>query len=388
MKKRQPLLIGILLFVSSWAVAQTRVNVAHLAPFADTLNGTAVSVEVNGAEVLTDFRFKDVSGYVELSGPGMAAGTTDLAVFAPPGAETPAITATVGLNADTDYTVAAIGDGANQPLALLPLVDDNSAPDAGNVKVRVVHTAPFAADLADTAVSIRLDSGDIVNNLSSVEFAQSSDYFQLPAGTYDLQVATVDGSTALIDLAPVTLPDGAIVTIFAVGGINQPLGAVAIFGDGSSARLALETDFSNINSGLNGAWASSDTSSQGFMIEVLPDREEIFLAWFTYDTMLPDDSASAVVGAPGQRWYSAQGPYTGGTATLDLVLTSNGLFVDPTVADMSDAGTIGTITIRFISCSAAELSYSLLGSGLSGTLTLDRIAADNVAVCEALALTE
>ena len=389
MKKRQPLYIGLLLLVSSLAVAQTRVNVAHLAPFADTLGGTAVSVEVNGNQVLTGFQFKDVSGYVELSGAGMAPGSTDLGVFAPPGADEPAIAATVDLDADTDYTVAAIGDGANQQLALFPLVDDNSAPGAGNVKVRVFHAAPFADTLEATAVSIRLDSGDVVNNLNSVEYAQSSGYFELPADTYDLQVASVDGSATFIDLAPVTLPEGAIVTIFAIGdGVNQPLGALAVFGDGSSLRLPLETDFSGINAGLNGAWASSDTNSQGFMIEVLSEREEIFLAWFTYDTTPPLDSATAVVGAPGQRWYSAQGAYSGGSATLDMVLSSNGIFTSAAEADILADGQVGTINIRFISCSEAELSYNLLSSGLSGTLSLQRIASDNVAVCEALAVTE
>ncbi len=224
------------------AYADTRVNVEHFAPFAATLAGTAVSVNVNGAEALPNVVFNQVSGYVTLSGPGVAPGNTLLEVFAPPGAPSPAITASVNLAADTDYSVAAIGDGTNQPLALLPLVDNNTAPSAGNVKIRVVHAAPFSNVLANTAVSVRTEAGAIVNGLASVQFAQDSGFFEVPAGTYDLKISTPDGATTLINPAPVALPAGTIVSLFAVGdGSNQSLGITAVFGDGTSAALPLQT---------------------------------------------------------------------------------------------------------------------------------------------------
>ena len=224
------------------ANADTRVNVEHFAPFAATIAGTAVSVDVNGAQALPNVVFNQVSGYVTLSGPGVAPGSTMLEVFAPPSsAGPPAIMATVDLAADTDYSVAAIGDGSNQPLALLPLVDDNGAPAPGNVKIRVVHAAPFSSVLADTAVSVRTEAGDIVNGLSSVQYAQNSGFFEVPAGTYDLKISTPDGATTLINPAPVALPAGAVVSLFAVGdGSNQPLGITAVFGDGTSASLPLQ----------------------------------------------------------------------------------------------------------------------------------------------------
>ena len=224
------------------AHADTRVNVEHFAPFAATSGGTAVSIDVNGTQALNNVVFNQVSGYVTLSGPGIAPGSTLLEVFAPPGAASPAITATVNLAADTDYSVAAIGDGTNQPLALLPLVDDNSAPAAGNVKIRVVHAAPFSNVLANTAVSVRTEAGAIVNGLGSVQFAQESGFFEVPAGTYDLKIATPDGATTLINPAAVALPAGTIVSLFAVGdGSNQPLGITAVFSDGTSASLPLQT---------------------------------------------------------------------------------------------------------------------------------------------------
>jgi hypothetical protein len=230
----------ILSLAAAAAHAETRVNAAHFAPFAAPASATAVSINVNGAQVLTGVVFDQVSGYLALSGPGVAPGSTQVDVYAPPGAATPAISGTFDLAADTDYTVAAIGTGTKQPLALLPLVDDNAPPAAGNVKLRVVHAAPFAQNLADTAVSVRTEAGDVVAGLSNVAFGQASGYFELPAGTYDLKIATPDGATKLIDPAPVTLAAGTVATLFAVGdGSTLPLGITAVFGDGSSAPLQL-----------------------------------------------------------------------------------------------------------------------------------------------------
>lgn len=221
--------------------ADTRVLAAHFAPFAPTLPATALSINVNGSEVLTGVQFNQASGYLVLSGPGVAPGSTQVDVYAPPATPPPAISLTADLAADTDYTVAAIGDVVNQPLALLPLVDDNTAPAPGNIKLRVVHAAPFAASLPATAVSIRSQDGTVVAGLSNVQFGQASSYFEIPAGTVDLEIDTPDGATRLIDPAPVTLAAGTIATLFAVGdGSQQPLGVTAVFGDGTSSPLALQ----------------------------------------------------------------------------------------------------------------------------------------------------
>ncbi len=101
-----------------------------------------------------------------------------------------------------DYTAIAIGDGVNQPLSLLALVDDNTAPAAGNFKLRLGHLAPFADTLAGTMADVRLDDGTAV--ITDVVFGAVAPYLELPAGTYDLKITTPGGGTTLINLAPVT----------------------------------------------------------------------------------------------------------------------------------------------------------------------------------------
>jgi hypothetical protein len=54
----------------------------------------------------------------------------------------------------------------------------------------------------------------------------------------------------------------------------------------------------NINPGLSDAWYYEPTSGQGFFITVFPDLGAVSLAWFTYDTELPAEDATANLGGP------------------------------------------------------------------------------------------
>lgn len=253
------------LIAGAGANAQTNVNVAHLAPFDSSVANTAVSVDLDSTPVpaLDGVVFNQVSGYLEIAPAGTPPGVTQIDVRNPPGGAI-AISASPDLAADTDYTVAAIGNVVNQPLELLPLVDDLTPPTPENVKLRVVHAAPFADTLAATEVSIRLQNGTVVNGLTNVPYKGDSGFFELPEGTYDLVVATPDGSANLIDPLPVTLNAGDIVTVFAVGdGANQPLGITAVFGDGSFASLPLAGD------GADSAQSIPTLSNIGIMILML-----------------------------------------------------------------------------------------------------------------------
>ena len=81
-----------------------------------------------------------------------------------------------------------------------------------------------------------------------------------------------------------------------------------------------------INAGVNDAWFNPDTSGQGFFIIAWEPSQYMFVSWFTYDTARPPEGTPSMVGEPGHRWLTAQGPYTGDTATLDVYLSSGGVF--------------------------------------------------------------
>ncbi len=133
---------------------------------------------------------------------------------------------------------------------------------------------------------------------------------------------------------------------------------------------------------ISDAWFDPLTAGQGFFIIVWQDIELIFLSWFTYDTERPPEDVMAILGEPGHRWLTAQGPYVGDTAVLDVFLSSGGTFdsVEPVVGPPL---AVGTITITWTSCNSGTLVYDLPALGLMGEIPIERIVLDNVPACEA-----
>ena len=139
-----------------------------------------------------------------------------------------------------------------------------------------------------------------------------------------------------------------------------------------------------INSGLNDAWFNLATNGQGFLIMVFPGIQQVFLAWFTFDTERPPEDVSAQLGEPGHRWLTAQGTYEGDTANLTIYVTKGGVFdaAEP-VAETDPAGD-GSMTLEFADCTAGLVSYEITSLGISDEFPIQRLSPDNVALCEAL----
>jgi cyclophilin family peptidyl-prolyl cis-trans isomerase len=143
-----------------------------------------------------------------------------------------------------------------------------------------------------------------------------------------------------------------------------------------------------INSGLAGAWFNSETSGSGILFEVLPTLDKVFMAWFTHDAQSPVEGTANTVGSPGQRWLTGIGDinHENNSVTFDLVSTSNGLFDNPQDVVNSAPTTYGSMTIIFQDCSNASVEYNLIAQELSGSFTMGRISADNIALCQSLSL--
>lgn len=142
-----------------------------------------------------------------------------------------------------------------------------------------------------------------------------------------------------------------------------------------------------INAGLNDAWYYKPTDGQGFFITVFPDLGYVSLAWFTYDTELPPEDATANLGDPGHRWLTALGPIDGDQVVMSITMTSGGIFDDPTEVDRTDPpGSDGTITLTFDSCSAGTIEYEIPSINRQGVIPIERVVDDNIVICEALSL--
>jgi len=165
--------------------------------------------------------------------------------------------------------------------------------------------------------------------------------------------------------------------------VKWPDGSQSIMNDVAADQVMMveqESGF-EINSGLNDAWYDPVTSGQGFFITVFPDIAKIFLAWFTYDTERPDPSVTALLGGPGQRWLTAFGSYAGNQAVLNIEMTSGGVFDSANPSPIQQAD--GDIILEFTGCDAATISYSISSVDRQGVIPIERIALDNVGLCEA-----
>lgn len=162
--------------------------------------------------------------------------------------------------------------------------------------------------------------------------------------------------------------------------LSNRTGGVYLVHDGDVVPENLQ-----MNAGFNDAWYYPLTDGQGFFITIFPDLGVASVAWFTYDTELPPDDATANLGDPGHRWITAAGPFVGKQAVMDITLTSGGIFDTPTEIERTDPpGSDGTLILTFDSCTSGTVEYDIPSISMSGTVPIQRVAEDNVPLCEAL----
>jgi len=344
-------LVTASIIASQSIYAQAQVAVAHFAPFSSDIEATAVDIAVNGTVALEGVKFKDFTDYLEFDAGDY---TIDIYLAGTAGMADPIITADFTLEDGLAYTVFATGNGSTQTPVLLALVDTVDAPDAGNLNLRLVHAAPFAADLDATEVSIRTAGGDVVNGLVGVPYGVDSGFFQVPAGTYDLKVASNDGSVNYIDPLPADLPEGADVTVFAVGdGINQPLGIVAF----PVGELATRTPVDNRS---NGMWEIVEGSGTGFVFQPMPSQNRVVGTWYTYETdgsptFLTFDSCQF---DPDTEGCATPGGFDGALAVTTLFSSSGG---GPNEEDQVETVPVGEIEFEILGCDDAIATVTLDG---------------------------
>jgi len=185
------------------AAATAKVRVVHASPDAPN-----VDVRVDHAVALTNVPYLGVSDYLSVP-----AGTRNFKVNAA-GTATTVIDANATLAQGQDYTV--IASGLVSDIAPIVLTDDNTAPAAGNVRVRAIHGAPSApaVDIYVTAPGADLATATPV--LTNVEFGQVADYLEAPAGTYQVRITPTGTKTVAIDSGALTLTSGQVRTAIAV----------------------------------------------------------------------------------------------------------------------------------------------------------------------------
>ncbi|MES2521258.1 MAG: DUF4397 domain-containing protein [Gemmatimonadota bacterium] len=138
-------------------------------------------------------------------------------------ADTNTVVATIPLTVaeGQDRTVYAIGGAANSPVTGLITNDDNTAPAAGQTRVRVVHLSPSAGPVDIFVTAVDADLLTATPTLANVAYQAASQYLTVPTGTYQVRVVPAGTSPAAragavaINVASLVLPANGVRTIVA-----------------------------------------------------------------------------------------------------------------------------------------------------------------------------
>ncbi len=193
--------LPIAFIITSPALADIRV--IHASPDAPNVDVYVNTVPGSGSPAIADLPFTQGTPYIPLPSGDYNFQVTPAGLTAPV-----VIDLSTPIDASTVYTVVATGFLADiQPSVF---VDDNTS-NLGAARVRFIHASPdaptvdvFAAGLVDP----------LFNAVSSRE---SGGYITVPGGTYDLEVRLDAGGDLALGVPGVTLQNGYVYTIFAMG---------------------------------------------------------------------------------------------------------------------------------------------------------------------------
>lgn len=108
------------------------------------------------------------------------------------------------------YSLFIVGQQGDGSLTSVFTVDTSASPAIGRGKLRFVNVSPTAT----AGLDVYANGTKAFNNVLYTKF---SNYIELPAGNYDLQVNSTGSTTVLKDVPGITIQDGRLYTLYAYG---------------------------------------------------------------------------------------------------------------------------------------------------------------------------
>lgn len=121
--------------------------------------------------------------------------------------------------------------------------------------------------------------------------------------------------------------------------------------------VSLQAHSTELHTGLNGTWHNPQQHGQGLVVQVAPDNDLVFVAWFTYT---PESGE--------QMWLTALGDLSAHPVKLTINNTTGGGF---DAADPAPQTVVwGSGELQFHDCLNASFSYT---GDSDGQINLTRI---------------
>lgn len=163
-----------------------------------------IDVYIDGRLAVVGAAFPSATVPLQLAG-----GDHRLSAVATGGAlDSPLVDSVVSVEPGTSAEIALVGSAADMPAVLFPV--DTSSLDADRARLRVVHGSPDAGPL-----DVSFVGGDAI--FPTVEFLTASEYAELPAGAYTLDLRTPGSEVATIFLPELELAPGEVVDVYVIG---------------------------------------------------------------------------------------------------------------------------------------------------------------------------
>jgi hypothetical protein len=287
------------------------------------------------------------------------------------------------------YCTVHSSPGLNINTNMNGIVNVVQAMPTTDVSIESVNVADGAHKAGeDVQVNTQLkNNGAVDSGVFQINFYASSDSAVTTSDTLigTKQVSNIAAGANLALDENVNLPSG-----LAAG--DYYIGAILDIGDSNPANdtgvdataIFVFVQFV-MNTGLNDAWYNPVTSGQGFFITIYPDLGVATIAWFTYDTELPPMDATANLGDPGHRWMTAVGVMQADQSDMNIEFASGGIFDTASEITRTDPpGSDGTLKLKFDNCNTGSIEYDITSINAQGTVPIQRVAADNAALCNAL----
>jgi hypothetical protein len=199
-------------------VDEANVRIGHCSP-----DAPSVDVHVDGEMAFEDVAYETVTDYADLP-----AGTHTVTVMAHGGTDA-VIEAEIEVEANTAYT--ALATGMLDDVQATVMADSDGAVPSGTAHARIVHASPDAP-----AVDVRVKDGPTI--ASGVGFRSSSDYQEVDAGSYDLEVVPSGSDDVALSLPGVELEGGTALTAIAIGRVDDGSLTAVVTRDGQAPVAA------------------------------------------------------------------------------------------------------------------------------------------------------
>ncbi|GEM_PF-5320988 len=184
--------------------AAPRDDIANIRLVGGLPTDTWLDMALDDEPIFKDLEYKDVGDYA-----ATGAGIRVLRIT-PKDSSDPVIEGEIALEANTDYTVAMAG--TEEAVEAFLVADDNTAPEPGEARIKLLH-------LAQGAPSLDVVAGDVAL-WENVAYGEASAYIRLDAGTYAVDVREAGTNNPLLPADDLTVEAGTVYTLLALGRVD------------------------------------------------------------------------------------------------------------------------------------------------------------------------